>query len=542
MATASHLIDHHWLLAHHWLRAHHLLLAHQWPLARRMPPMPAAPTYRFGSFELRAGSRTLLRDGEPLAIVPRQAAILALLVSKAGLIVAKDEVMAAGWQGEVVGENSVDKAISELRRQLGERPEGGPYVETVRRRGFRFTAAVSRTEATGYATSLAPHLLGVEGRAAIETLSATKVAGARATFEDAVRCAPQHAPAHVGLATACAMQFEATRADPEPDYATLGRALRHALLACHLDPGYAEASATLAFVLSRAGHHLDAFIATHVEAIGEPFGGLTKTTAGAVAAARQATLLETGNWRHEVRLAAAAWGEEALGAIRRAVSRVTTFPLAHVLAARVHIARQTFAEAERELSAGIAADEAQRAAGAPFGGVGVHWLYGLLRLSAGDRAAAEAAFARELASEGDGHIYAREMAAHTWHATGALRLHAGDAAGAVEAFQAAIGRVPSHPLAHAGLVIARRRSGNNVSPLELPDAARGGPADLALARAALLVEAGQPAEGAALVAEAVAPPEAPSAGWILPVEPLLDVMRAPDVWRVALARLRGRAM
>jgi DNA-binding winged helix-turn-helix (wHTH) protein len=53
-------------------------------------------------------------------------------------------VMAAGWNGQITSENSVDKARSELRRLRGPTPEGGPYVETVRRRGYRFTAAVAR--------------------------------------------------------------------------------------------------------------------------------------------------------------------------------------------------------------------------------------------------------------------------------------------------------------------------------------------------------------------------------------------------------------
>jgi hypothetical protein len=49
-------------------------------------------------------------------------------------------------------------------------------------------------------------------------------------------------------------------------------------------------------------------------------------------------------------------------------------------------------------------------------------------------------------------------------------------------------------------------------------------------------------ECAALVADAIAPHDHPSAGWILPVEPLLKVMHAPAAWRVALAKLKARAM
>jgi hypothetical protein len=253
----------------------------------------------------------------------------------------------------------------------------------------------------------------------------------------------------------------------------------------------------------------------------------------------------------KLRLASVGWGEERLGAVRRTLSKVPGLPLAHFLAATVYVARQTFEAAEREVLAGIAGHEAQRAAHASFGGVALHWLHGLLRLMAGDRAGAEAAFMRELSLECEGHIYARECAAHTWHALGAVRLGSGDAAGALEAFEAALARVPAHPLAHAGRVIARRQLGPGVAARDedkggpagvLPTGARGAGIDLALARAALLVEAGSATSAAALVTEACAATTVGSAGWILPIEPLVGVQRAPEEWRVALATLRGRAM
>jgi len=100
----------------------------------------------------------------------------------------------------------------------------------------------------------------------------------------------------------------------------------------------------------------------------------------------------------------------------------------------------------------------------------------------------------------------------------------------------------AHLLSVEGLAIATRRLGDSSVPLELNDTARGAPVDLALARAALLAEAGRVEEGTALVADAIAPPDDPSAGWILPVEPLLNVLHAPAPWRVALAKLKARAM
>src|SRR6185436_6169727 len=93
----------------------------------------------------------------------------------------------------------------------------------------------------------------VEGRAALESLDPAQVTHALGVFENAVASAPEYALAHVGLATACVMRFEMTRADPAPDRDSLGRAAHHAREACRIDPKLAEAWATLGFVLGQTG-------------------------------------------------------------------------------------------------------------------------------------------------------------------------------------------------------------------------------------------------------------------------------------------------
>ena len=115
-----------------------------------------------------------------------------------------------------------------------------------------------RESDAGLDALLAPHRAFIEGRAALETLEGDRVARARDVFEDALRSAPEYASAHVGLANACVMQFEMTRADPAPDAAALALATHHAREACRLDPQSGEAWATLGFVLDRTGDHLDA--------------------------------------------------------------------------------------------------------------------------------------------------------------------------------------------------------------------------------------------------------------------------------------------
>ena len=48
-------------------------------------------------------------------------------------------------------------------------------------------------------------------------------------------------------------------------------------------------------------------------------------------------------------------------------------------------------------------------------------------------------------------------------------------------------------------------------------------------------------DAARIVDEALAGATAGNAGWLLPIEPLLQVTAHPDIWARALARLRNRA-
>jgi len=485
--------------------------------------VPTGVRFLFEPFELDAARRRLTASGEPASISDRQLDILLLLVARAGQIVSKDDLLEAGWKDVAVGDNSLEQAISSLRRVLGARADGIAYIETVPRRGYRFgvpvTSQASRESDAALDALLAPHRAFVEGRALLETLERDRVRRAREVFEDALRAAPDHASVHIGLANACAMQFEMTRADPAPDAAAIALAVRHAREACRLDAQSAEAWATLAFVLDRIGERLDA-----------------------QAASKRAVTLEPGNWRHHFRLSYVTWGEERLRAAHQTLALLPGFPLAHWLAATVYVARQALAEAERELDAGLASHADDLSGASRFHPVALHWLRGLIHLSRGDEARAIAEFERELASENAGQLYARECAANTWYAIGALKLRQGKRDDARAAFAHATARVAAHPMARIGLAAADAIDDRARDPQQSPPPDRTGhAADAAMADAARLVLAGDHAAAARAIADALAAAPPGNAAWLVPVEPLLDVAASPAAWTLALARLRNRA-
>ena len=481
----------------------------------------------FGDFTFDARRKRLVRGDQVVELSEHQLDVLAHLVAHAGQIVSKDALIDAAWSGVAVTDNSLEQAISGLRRALGDRSRAPQIIQTVPRRGYRFAAEVTREEARASDAELdaliEPYRALAEGRAALETLEHDAVVKAGHALAILVERAPDYAPAHRALANACVMHFEATRTDEVPDADALVRAGHHAREACRLDAQSGEAWATLALVHYRSGLGVQA-----------------------IAAARRAVMLEPDNWRHHMRLAYVGWGEERLRAAQKALAHFPAFALARFLAATVYVARQAFDLAEQELRAGAAAQDAQGGSHA-FTTVGCHWLLGLVRLVRGDEQEALDAFQRELAFEATGHLYGRECAANTWYAIGAVLLRQGRRHEAAAAFDHALERVPKHLLAMIGLAVAHDSAaaredlhhGITQRIAQLTDA--GLAVDAATGRAALIATTGAPDEGAPLLNEALSNAPPGSAGWTLPVEPLLKVAAHEHAFSLVLARLRTRA-
>ena len=96
----------------------------------------------FGPFSLR--SRLLEKDGVPVKLGSRATDILRLLVSRAGEVVAKNDILAYAWSGLAVEEISLRVHVAELRKALGDGKEGARYITNIPSRGYCFVASVQR--------------------------------------------------------------------------------------------------------------------------------------------------------------------------------------------------------------------------------------------------------------------------------------------------------------------------------------------------------------------------------------------------------------
>ncbi|MHB0768946.1 ATP-binding protein [Bradyrhizobium sp. 5.13L] len=98
----------------------------------------------FGPFSLR--SRLLEKDGAPVKLGSRAMDILRLLVSRAGEVVPKNEILSYAWSGLSVEEISLRVHVAELRKALGDGKDGARYITNIPGRGYCFVAPVRRGE------------------------------------------------------------------------------------------------------------------------------------------------------------------------------------------------------------------------------------------------------------------------------------------------------------------------------------------------------------------------------------------------------------
>ncbi|HKV35005.1 MAG TPA: winged helix-turn-helix domain-containing protein [Pyrinomonadaceae bacterium] len=98
--------------------------------------------YEFGPYRFNLVLLRLTREGEKISLTPKAAEILALLVTNAGQLVAKDFLLNQVWPNTFVEDANLAQNIFLLRRALGDERDGPKYIETVARRGYRFIATV----------------------------------------------------------------------------------------------------------------------------------------------------------------------------------------------------------------------------------------------------------------------------------------------------------------------------------------------------------------------------------------------------------------
>ena len=101
---------------------------------RRTQSAPAVETLlRYEDLEIDPAAREVRRGGAPVELTYKEFELLRLLVSRRGVVLTRDEILAHVWGYEFAGETrTVDMHIKTLRKKLGE-----GYITTVRGVGYK---------------------------------------------------------------------------------------------------------------------------------------------------------------------------------------------------------------------------------------------------------------------------------------------------------------------------------------------------------------------------------------------------------------------
>jgi DNA-binding winged helix-turn-helix (wHTH) protein len=101
--------------------------------------------YRFGTFDFDSATGELQTTGRRVRLRPQPARALEHLLERPGELVSRGELQRVIWpDGTFVHfDDGLNSCMKQIRAALDDRRSGSGYIETLVRRGFRFTAPVT---------------------------------------------------------------------------------------------------------------------------------------------------------------------------------------------------------------------------------------------------------------------------------------------------------------------------------------------------------------------------------------------------------------
>src|SRR5262245_64202576 len=105
--------------------------------------------FAFGPFVLDQRRGRLLREGQPVAVSSKGLKLLEALLGAPGRVLTKAELMRAAWGDTAVEESNLSVQIAALRKQLGPTVDGGDWIATIPRVGYRFVGLPAKEPMEG---------------------------------------------------------------------------------------------------------------------------------------------------------------------------------------------------------------------------------------------------------------------------------------------------------------------------------------------------------------------------------------------------------
>jgi TolB-like protein/DNA-binding winged helix-turn-helix (wHTH) protein len=100
------------------------------------------PGFRIGDWEVYPQQNLLKRPDQTRALEPKVMDVLVFLADRQGEVVSRQQILDAVWYVVVVGDETLSRAVSVLRTDLGDDQKNPRYLKTISKRGYRFIAEV----------------------------------------------------------------------------------------------------------------------------------------------------------------------------------------------------------------------------------------------------------------------------------------------------------------------------------------------------------------------------------------------------------------
>ncbi len=100
----------------------------------------SSDAFHLGNLVVAPSLNRIVREGRACDVEPRVMRVLVTLAEKPGEVVTRAELFEAVWPETVVGDEALTRAVSELRKTLGD--DAFDAVETIRGTGYRLAVPV----------------------------------------------------------------------------------------------------------------------------------------------------------------------------------------------------------------------------------------------------------------------------------------------------------------------------------------------------------------------------------------------------------------
>lgn len=108
--------------------------------------------FLFSGYKLDLRRGSVSANDSEIALRPKSFEVLRYLIESAGRLVSKDELIRAVWPSVTVADEALARCVSDVRSAL--RDEDQRIIKTIPRRGYVFTAAVSRAGITASSSEI----------------------------------------------------------------------------------------------------------------------------------------------------------------------------------------------------------------------------------------------------------------------------------------------------------------------------------------------------------------------------------------------------